>query len=84
MNGLKSIRESRGLSQSALANEAGVNVRVLQHYEQGFRDVNGAKLATLLRLCLALGCRLEEILTDEETLELLARYEDAKGVVKDE
>lgn len=49
---------------------------MLQHYEQGFRDINGAKLSTLLRLCLALGCRLEEILDDSETLELLRRYEE--------
>lgn len=54
---------------------AGVSVRVLQNYEQGFRDVNGAKLSTLLKLCLALGCRLQDILDDPETLDLLGRYE---------
>ena len=75
-NGLKAVRESRGLSQGSLAREAEVNVRVLQHYEQGFRDINGAKLSTLLRLCLALGCKLEDIIDDAETLELLRRYEE--------
>ena len=76
--GLKALRESRGLSQSQLAEAAGINTRVLQNYEQGVRDINGAKLVTLLKLCNALECRLIDIITEEETLEQLKAYNNAK------
>lgn len=72
---LQRLRKEAGLSQSQLANKAGIRVQVLQQYEQGVRDLNGAKLATLLKICNALECRLAEILTDEETLELLKAYD---------
>ena len=76
-NKLQSTRISRGLSQSQLAAAAGVNTRVLQNYEQCVRDLSGAKLATLLKLCAALHCKLEDILPDGETIELLRQYKAA-------
>lgn len=71
---LRSIREERGLSQSQLAACTGLSVRMIQDYEQGKRDFNGAKLKTILKLCVALGCRMEDVLNDQETLELLQTY----------
>lgn len=71
---LHNARLAAGLSQSQLAAAAGLNVRMLQHYEQGFKDLNGAKLSTLLKLCIALDCKLGDILTDEMTVKLLERY----------
>lgn len=71
---LKGLREARGLSQSKLASAVGISTRVLQNYEQGVRDLNGAKLVTLLKLCNALECSLTDILTDEETLAQLRDY----------
>lgn len=73
--GLQRLRKEAGLSQSQLAKKAGIRVQVLQQYEQGVRDLNGAKLATLLKLCNALECRLADIVTDEEALELLKTYD---------
>ena len=76
---LQNARLAAGLSQSQLASAAGlaaagINGRMLQYYEQGAKDLNGAKLATLLKLCLALDCKLGDILTDEETVKLLEQY----------
>lgn len=71
---LQAVRLAAGLSQSQLAAAAGLNVRMIQHYEQGVKDLNAAKLQTLLRLCNALNCRLPDIITDPDTLELLAAY----------
>ena len=71
---LQARRKERGLSQSQLAEASGVNVRTLQKYEIGEKDLNGAKLATLLRLCIALDCRLIDILNDPETVQLLETY----------
>lgn len=71
---LQRARLAHDLSQSQLAAAAGINGRVLQTYEQGGRDLCGAKLATLLKICLALNCKLEDILPDGETAELLRKY----------
>lgn len=75
--GLQKLRKAcRPWSQSQLADLAGIKVQVLQQYERGARDINGAKLPTLLKICNALECRLADIITDEETLELLKKYEE--------
>lgn len=71
---LQRLRKEAGLSQSQLAKLTGLNVQVLQQYERGARDINGAKLVTLLKLCNALRCELAAIITDGETRELLRLY----------
>lgn len=68
---LKTIRESQGITRQQLSELSGVNVRMIERYEQGERDINGAKLKTLLKLCKTLGCELKDIVDDEETIELL-------------
>lgn len=72
---LQRLRLTAGLSQSQLAKAAGVNLRVYQNYEQGVRDISKAQLSTLLRICNALSCKLADVVTDRETAELLAEYE---------
>ena len=72
---LKVMREMRELTQREVAELSGVSFRMIKDYEQGQRDINGAKLLTLLKLCAALRCRLEDIVDDVETLELLRQYE---------
>ena len=71
---LQNARKTAGMSQSQLARAAGISVRVLQDYERGARDISGAKLATLLKLCNALHCELRDIIADPETIELLDAY----------
>ena len=66
-------------SQSQLAAAAGISVRILQDYERGARDINGAKLATLLKICNALECSLRDILTDPATLEGLDEYDKRRS-----
>lgn len=71
---LQAARKAAGMSQGQLAGAAGISVRVLQDYERGARDLNGARLSTLLKLCVGLHCGLADILTEPETLQLLRRY----------
>lgn len=71
MSKLKERREASGLSQSQLAENAELSKRTLQELEQGRRDINGVKLLTLLKICAALGCGLEDIVTDERLIDLL-------------
>lgn len=72
MNKLQEQRAAAGLTRQKLSEKSGVNVRLIERYEQGERDINGAKLKTLLKLCKALECNLENIIDDEETLDLLS------------
>lgn len=71
---LQEKRKEKGLSQSQLAKKAGVKFRMLQHYEQGSKDINGAKLNTLLNLAIALECKISDIVTDPELIEKIKMY----------
>lgn len=66
MNALKSMREYKGLSQSQLAKASNVSVRMIQHYEQGIKDINKAQVLTVLRLAEALGCDVYEIINERD------------------
>jgi DNA-binding XRE family transcriptional regulator len=59
---LKRIRESRGLSQTELAEQAGVNVRNIQTYEQRGNDIDKAQAKLLYKLSRVLGCSIEDLL----------------------
>ena len=59
---LRRQRLAAGLSQSELADRAGVNIRNIQQYEQRAKDINRAAAASLQSLARALGCRIEELL----------------------
>ena len=92
--GLQKLRKAAGLSQSQLADLAGIKVQVLQQYERGARDINGAKeliFQTLrheptprapwvpfagVHAGALVGATATQVLTDEETLELLKKYEE--------
>ena len=75
MSKLKDLRLKKGLTQQQLAMKANTNVRVLQHYEQGFKNFNHARLDILLKYCLALECKLSDLLDDPSILDLLKKYE---------
>lgn len=65
MNKLKQMREARGLSQSQLAKKSGVNIRLIQYYEQNYRDINKGQAATVLKLADALECDVRDIISLE-------------------
>ena len=71
---LKEIRESRGMSQQDLAEKTGIPKRMIQAYEQGYRDINGAKLTTLLTFANALNCPIDQIVTDESLIATINTY----------
>lgn len=59
---LKFAREQKGLTQAELAEKSGVNLRSIQNYEQGFKDINKAQVVTVLQLAEALECDVYEII----------------------
>lgn len=60
--GLKEIRKENGFNQSKLSEVSGVNVRMIQYYEQGVKDINKAQASTIYKLAQALGCSMEELI----------------------
>ena len=59
---LKELRLSKGLSQSKLATESGVSVRLIQDYEQGSKNIYGGSALTILKLAQALDTSVEYLL----------------------
>lgn len=74
MSKLKTKRLEAGLSQSQLAAKANINVRVLQHYEQGSKNFDHARIDKILRVCLALNCKFEDIVENQEYIDLFNKY----------
>ena len=62
MSNLKRIRTEAKLSQSKLSDLSGVNVRLIQDYEQGHKPINHAKAITIFKLSEALGCDIKDLL----------------------
>ena len=62
MSNLKHYREQAGLSQSQLAKVSGVNVRMIQNYEQGYKDINKASVITVYKLAKALNINTEDLI----------------------
>ena len=58
-NRLRQYREKRGLSQEALANEAGVPVSVIQDIEDGKETI--IKTRAIARIAILLGAEPSEI-----------------------
>lgn len=70
---LKEMRKARGLSQAQLAEKTGINVRTLQHYEQGSKNFDHARVDSILRVCIALDCKLEDIVENPEYVDLIRK-----------
>ncbi len=59
---LKRMRIKMGMSQSELAEKSGVNIKVIQGYEQRLRDINKAQMIIVSKLASALGCGAEKLM----------------------
>lgn len=59
---LTRMRITSGFSQQELAERSGVNVRIIQSYEQRARDINKAQLSTAVSLAQALDCNPADLM----------------------
>lgn len=66
---LQKLRVQKGLSQGQLSAVSGVTARAIQCYEQQIRPIEGARLETLCNICLALDCKIEDILENKTLIE---------------
>ena len=62
MTKLKEKRTEQGITQLELAVRSETNLRNLQDYEQGHKDINKACAITVYKLAQALNCKVEDIL----------------------
>lgn len=76
MSKLQTVRKKVGVSQAQLAEKAGINIRTLQHYEQMSKNFDHARMDTILRVCLALDCKIEDIVENQNYIGLLKEYEN--------
>ena len=77
---LKNARKKAGLSQDALAKQAGISMRTLQNYEMGKRYP--ASLDIAVSLATALGMTTEELLSEGEK-SFVAAPADAKAQLRE-
>ncbi len=58
---LQKQRKLCGYSQRELAERAGVNLRTLQQYELGTKEMSKAAVSTVMALANVLGCRVDDL-----------------------
>ena len=68
MTNLKRIRTGKQISRIELSEKSGVNLRMIQYYEQGFKDINKAQAITLYYIAQVLECEIEDLLNLEEVV----------------
>ncbi len=59
---LKLAREDKGISQKQLSELSGVNLRMIQKYEQGDRHLEDASVSTVHKLADALDTTIDELM----------------------
>ena len=59
---LQEYRKRLGYTQAKLAEKSGVNLRTLQQYEVGDKDINKAAAGSVIALAKVLHCEPEELL----------------------
>jgi transcriptional regulator with XRE-family HTH domain len=62
---LRDVRKARGMTVKQLSSKTGISFRSLGKYENGQLNIDGAKLKTLVKLSLALDCKIEDIVEDD-------------------
>lgn len=77
MSKLKEMRQKASLTQLQLAETTGLNLRTIQHYEQGSKEFDHARLDTILKVCLALNCKMEDVIQNEDYLVLIKAYSNS-------
>jgi transcriptional regulator with XRE-family HTH domain len=64
---LKELRVATGMTQVQLSEAAGLKTRMVQSYERDQRYVNKMLLRRAKALADALGCRIEDLLDEEDS-----------------
>lgn len=63
---LKTMRKRANLTQKQLSEVTGISYFTIIAYERNGRNIEGCKLANLVKICKVLNCKLSDIVDDEE------------------
>ena len=67
LNMLKRIRKSKGMTQQAAADAAGISLRQYQRFDGGEHDLRNASFRIGMAICRALDIKLEELFDHDES-----------------
>lgn len=71
---LEEAMYKRGINVKELSERTGIKYTTL--YRMVYDNkVENMRLATILRICLAMKCKIEDIVDDEELIDLIKQYE---------
>ena len=70
-NKFKQARLKSGLKQHEVAYLSGSTLRMVETFEQGYRDINKANISSVVKLAYAMKCKLQDILEDQVVVEML-------------
>ena len=76
------MRKVRGMTQGELAEKAKISARAVKGLEQGEKNVNEAKLPTIIKLATALECSIYNIVTDAKLKKMIEKYENEWSDIK--
>jgi len=71
LNKFAKARRAAKLTQKKLSEMTGISNRTIEAYEEGIRGLETAQFRTTILLCHALGCKVEDVIEDEELAEKL-------------
>lgn len=66
---LKWIREEKGITQKQLSEISGVSIKTIQALEQNERNIDNARLETLINLSIALHCKISDLIKNPKLKE---------------
>jgi len=67
LNMLKRIRKSKGMTQQAAADAAGISLRQYQKFDGGERDLRNASFRIGMAICRVLDIKLEELFDHDDS-----------------
>lgn len=70
---LQEIRKNKGITQKELSEETKIKLRTIQSYEQNEKNIDNAKIETLIKLSIVLNCRISELFNNEDLKNLSKR-----------
>ena len=69
VSNLEQVRVSRGMTRAMLAEKSGVTLRTIYGFERFYKNIGTTEIDSALNLCIALNCRLEDILEGGDLIE---------------
>lgn len=71
---LKALRVARGITQREMVERTGINAGTYSQYEQGVKNFDNARINVILRVCVVLNCRIDDIMENPKYIKAYNDY----------